>query len=53
MDILCVWVVGWSLVGVLLMLYLVGAQSPKTFANDEGDDPSRVGAATDPHIEGM
>ncbi|KAI0278637.1 cyclin-like protein [Russula aff. rugulosa BPL654] len=36
------------------MFYLVGAQFfPKTFANDEGDDPSRVGAATDPLMEGM
>ena len=26
---------------------------PKTFANDEGDDPSRVGAASDPLMEGM
>jgi len=25
----------------------------RTFANDEGDDPSRVGAATDPLMEGM
>ncbi len=25
----------------------------KTFANDEGDDPSRVGAASDPLMEGM
>ncbi|EIW76348.1 transcription initiation factor IIB [Coniophora puteana RWD-64-598 SS2] len=25
----------------------------RTFANDEGDDPSRVGAASDPLLEGM
>ena len=25
----------------------------QTFANDEGDDPSRVGAASDPLMEGM
>jgi len=25
----------------------------RTFANDEGDDPSRVGAAIDPLMEGM
>ncbi|KAI5832162.1 transcription factor TFIIB repeat-domain-containing protein [Schizophyllum commune] len=25
----------------------------RTFANDEGDDPSRVGAATDPLLEGI
>ena len=27
--------------------------SAKTFANDEDDDPSRVGAAMDPLIDGM
>jgi len=26
---------------------------PQTFANDEGDDPSRVGAASDPLMEGI
>jgi transcription initiation factor TFIIB len=36
------------------MFWPVEAQFfPKTFANDEGDDPSRVGAATDPLMEGM
>ncbi len=62
-------VVGWSLATVLLILgasggyvlllnlsYIPASRSPaflKTFANDEGDDPSRVGAATDPLMEGM
>src|ERR1700744_2419072 len=27
--------------------------SHQTFANDEGDDPSRVGAAADPLMEGI
>ena len=27
--------------------------SAKTFANDEDDDPSRVGAAMDPLMDGM
>jgi hypothetical protein len=68
MEILCVRVVGWSLVTVLLILgasggyvlpyssYVLASWSPafpKTFANDEGDDPSRVGAAADPLMEGM
>jgi len=68
MEILCVRVVGLSLATVLLILgasggyvlpyssYVLASWSPvfpKTFANDEGDDPSRVGAATDPLMEGM
>ncbi|ELU45667.1 transcription initiation factor IIB [Rhizoctonia solani AG-1 IA] len=28
-------------------------ECPHTFANDEGDDPSRVGAATNPLLEGI
>ena len=61
-------IVGWSLASVLLILgasggyvlqyssYVLSGRNlvfPKTFANDEGDDPSRVGAATDPLMEGM
>ena len=29
------------------------ADSLQTFANDEGDDPSRVGAASDPLMDGI
>jgi transcription initiation factor TFIIB len=61
-------IVGWSLQTVLLILgasggyvlpylsYILASRSPvfpKTFADDEGDDPSRVGAASDPLMEGM
>ena len=31
----------------------VNPKPTQTFANDEGDDPSRVGAASDPLMEGM
>lgn len=36
-----------------ISLCLVFSCIPKTFANDEGDDPSRVGAASDPLLDGM
>ena len=67
-EILCVRVVGWSLATVLLILgasggyvlpyssYVLAGRNPvfpKTFANDGGDDPSRVGAATDLLMEGV
>ena len=67
-EILCVRVVGWSLATVLSILgasggyvlpdlsYVLASRSPvfpKTFANDEGDDPSRVGIAADLLMEGM
>ncbi|KAN0115984.1 hypothetical protein V8E52_006290 [Russula decolorans] len=58
---------GWSLEAVLLILrasggyvlpysYVLPSRNPvfpKTFAIGEGDDPSRVGGATDPLMEGM
>lgn len=64
----CVRAVGWSLATVLFILrasggyvlpyssYVLASSSPvfpKTLVNDEGNDPSRVGAATDPLMEGM
>jgi transcription initiation factor TFIIB len=68
-EISCVEVVDWSLATALLIpgasggyvffnyyfsrLFRKRLLQPQTFANDEGDDPSRVGAAADPLMEGM
>jgi transcription initiation factor TFIIB len=55
------WVTVWSTLGVngVYVLLHRSAHFPshrhlsQTFANDEGDDPSRVGAASDPLMDGM
>lgn len=68
MEILCAVTVGLFWVIVSLIREVNGGSVPsamflssnpwiysflQTFANDEGDDPSRVGAASDPLMEGM
>ena len=44
----------WRVSCIILLLPWASLEfGAQTFANDEGDDPSRVGAASDPLMEGM